>query len=421
MSNFLAIATVTAAIGEVILPAAQKAVNETQLTTRRPDGATGQQNARVNIYLYQVLPNAAWRNSDLPTRNNQGLPVARPQAALNLHYLLSFYGDETRVVPQRLLGATVGELHRHAVLTQDDIRSVVQKIDYLATSNLADQVERVKLSPLALNLEELSKLWSVFFQTPYALSIAYEASVVLIESDTKLQPTLPVRERTVFVDTFRRPVIEQVESAAGPGEPIVSGSRIVLRGSQLAPASGDVPALAIRIDGQEQPNLALDVHDTAISFQLPHYQHLRAGSHTVEIVYYLQLGQPPAPHRGYASNVASFDLLPKVNSAQFIAPNRYLVKFTPPVGRNQRVTLLLHRINPPEGEQTYWSLEAPPFDWPAMQQQTDTIEFDETDLDMQHRVVEGEYYVQLRVDNVYSLFNPDPQKGGVPPKVEKKH
>ena len=34
-----------------------------------------------------------------------------------------------------------------------------------------------------MNLEELSKLWSVFFQTPYALSIAYQASVVLIEPD----------------------------------------------------------------------------------------------------------------------------------------------------------------------------------------------------------------------------------------------
>lgn len=422
MSNLLAIATVTAAIGETLKAAIEAAVSGAGITTRRPDASSGQQpGPRVNIYLYQVLPSAAWRNADLPTRRGDGTLVDRPQAALNLHYLLSFYGDETKLQPQRLLGATVRQLHAHPVLTPEQIRSVVQTNNDLAGSDLAEQPERVKLTPLALNLEELSKLWSVFFQTPYALSVAYEASVVLIEAEAKLQPALPVRERTVLVDTFRRPVIERVESADGPGTPIVSGSRVVLRGSQLAPADGDAQALAIRIDGETQPNLALDLHDTAVSFQLPHYPHLRAGSHAIQIVYHLQLGQPLAPHQGYTSNVATFDLLPKVSSVQFIAPNRYLVKFAPPVGRHQRVALLLHRINPNEGEPTYWILEAPPFDWPAVQQQTDTIEFGEADLDMQHLVLEGAYYVQLRVDNVYSPFNPDPQKGEGPPKVEKNH
>ncbi len=50
-----------------------------------------------------------------------------------------------------------------------------------------------------LNLEELSKLWSVFFQTAYKLSMAYIANLVLIEADAETpRPTLPVRSRNIY-------------------------------------------------------------------------------------------------------------------------------------------------------------------------------------------------------------------------------
>ena len=48
-------------------------------------------------------------------------------------------------------------------------------------------------APISLELEELSKLWSVFLRVPYDLSIAYRASVVLISADVSPQVALPVR------------------------------------------------------------------------------------------------------------------------------------------------------------------------------------------------------------------------------------
>ena len=65
----------------------------------------------VNVFLYQVTPNAAWRNADLPTRRANGDLIQRPQAALDLHYLLTFYGDESLLQPQRVLGSVVRTLH----------------------------------------------------------------------------------------------------------------------------------------------------------------------------------------------------------------------------------------------------------------------------------------------------------------------
>ena len=41
----------------------------------------------------------------------------------------------------------------------------------------------MKFTPEQMTLDDLSKLWSVFFQTPYALSVAYEATVVFVEGE----------------------------------------------------------------------------------------------------------------------------------------------------------------------------------------------------------------------------------------------
>ena len=51
---------------------------------------------------------------------------------------------------------------------------------FLTTSNL-EEVELVKFTQLPLSLEELGKLWSVFFQTTHVLSVAFQGTVVLIE------------------------------------------------------------------------------------------------------------------------------------------------------------------------------------------------------------------------------------------------
>ena len=104
MSNHLAVATVTGTLRTVITDAVA-AVPGAAVTMQRPDGAAANQGAGINIFLYQVTPNAAYRNADLPTRRSDGELLQRPQAALVLHYLLSFFGDDGKLEPQRLLGA----------------------------------------------------------------------------------------------------------------------------------------------------------------------------------------------------------------------------------------------------------------------------------------------------------------------------
>jgi hypothetical protein len=353
MSNFLAIATVTAGLVQ-ILDSVKDDVPGAKVTTVRPDGSgNGTPNVGVNLYLFQVTPNVAFRNADLPTRNSNGDLVQLPRAALDLHYLLTFYGNENNFEPQRLLGSVVRTLHARPVLTREVIRETTNSPSnpFLAGSNLADEVELVKFTPIALSLEELSKLWSVFFKIPYTLSVAYQGTVVLIESEDTPRTVLPVRQRNLYVMPFRQPVIEAVTSEAGLNQPIVAGSTLIVRGRQLR---GDDTQL--RIAGSDvTPG---EVTDTRISLPLAEpplpADALRAGVQGVQVVHRLLLGTPPEPHRGFESNVAPFVLRPTITDVQVANVQDtgnntrsadVTVTVNPKIGQGQRVALLLNEIS----------------------------------------------------------------------------
>ena len=105
MSNFLAIATVTAALSQTLRAAVETDVPGASVTTLRPDAAGGGIPAtRVNLYLYQVTPNTAWRNADLPTRNSDGQLTQRAQVAIDLS------GRGYAVMNVSWSGPTIGEL-----------------------------------------------------------------------------------------------------------------------------------------------------------------------------------------------------------------------------------------------------------------------------------------------------------------------
>ncbi len=196
MSNYLAIAAVTAALQDVLQSAAVAAVPGTDVTIRRPEtiNTDGQEKAAVNLYLYQTSPDPGWNNADLPTRNGNGVLLRRPQVALNLDYLISFHGSELVMEPQRLLGSVISALHAYPVLEMDTILGAINSRNYLTQDTIFDQVELVKLSPLNLSLEELSKLWSVFYQIPYTLSVIYRAAPVFIEAQLTTSIVKPVTE-----------------------------------------------------------------------------------------------------------------------------------------------------------------------------------------------------------------------------------
>src|SRR6266545_1814714 len=158
MSNHLAIATVTATLRDLVFSAVSADVPGADVTMVRPDGTgSGVPTTGANIFLYQVTPSAAARNEDLPTRSQDGTLVRRPRVGLDLHYLLTFYGSETQLIPQRLLGSASRVIHAKPVLTRPQVDTSVSARPFLAGSNLSSDIELVKFTQLPLTLEELSR------------------------------------------------------------------------------------------------------------------------------------------------------------------------------------------------------------------------------------------------------------------------
>jgi hypothetical protein len=135
-------------------------------------------------------------------------------------------------------------LHEMPVLTRDAIRAVTLAppqpplLAGLQTSELADQIEQIKVVPQVMSVEEISKIWSAL-QSQYRPTAVYKASVVLVESERSFRPTLPVRARNLKVIPFERPVIDLLQSQENnaapiiPDQPILAGYSLVIDGQKL--------------------------------------------------------------------------------------------------------------------------------------------------------------------------------------------
>lgn len=213
MSNALAIAGVTAVLKDLlnnglidhnVTGAVGGNVTVTALPPDRVFAAGTQEGNQLNLFLHQVTPNPGWRNAGLPSRDERGERLTNPPLALDLHYLLTAYGAED-LHAEILLGYAMQLLHDTPVLSRQAIRTALipspvngtilpPALQALSASDLAEQVEQIKIIPAALNSEEMSKLWSAL-QARYRPTAAYQVSVVLIESQKPAKASLPVLTR----------------------------------------------------------------------------------------------------------------------------------------------------------------------------------------------------------------------------------
>lgn len=203
MSNPLAIAAVTNTLRHLLEQRLQNnGSGNVTVTTKPPDKARDNNNNsgngnQVNLFLYQTKENAAWRNMEIPAQAKPG-ETGYPPLALNLYYLLTTYAqndDYPDPISHRLLGEAMSVFHDHPILLPEDIKVALPGTD-LEKYDLYNQIERVRITPQSLTLDELSKLWTTF-QTQYRITAAYEVAVVLIESTRPTKVPSPVLKRGI--------------------------------------------------------------------------------------------------------------------------------------------------------------------------------------------------------------------------------
>jgi hypothetical protein len=386
MSNTLAIAAVTATFKDLLGAVTQDTtLAGATVTIKPPDQArkAADKGRQLNLFLYQVAPNPAWRNADLPFRNDGGAFSARPVLALNLHYLITAYGSENDDLDaQHLLAYAMSLVHDNSMLNRERINTVVTAAGApLNASDLADQVELVKFTPQPLSYDDLFKLWSAF-QTNYRLSTAYEASVVLIDRPHPVTVAPPVRKADLAVIPIALPVIESIDpQITGPA------STIVIRGQNLR-----APGTTVRMNAATVTPVSSDMTATAIKLTLP--PTLSPGLTIVQVLRSVQLGEPPQPHEGFVSNAVPFLLTPVFAAA-------------PPanVARNTDLTLTLKSpVGPAQGTTLLLDDQPIPVVWPAGATASSTsIKFT-----IPASMSPGAYVLRVQIDGATSDVTRDP-------------
>ena len=246
---------------------------------------------RLNLFLYQVKPNLGWRNVGLPSRSaTSGERLTNAPLALDLFYLLTAYG-RADFQAEILLGYAMHLLHERPVMDRAAIRRALDPspldvsmlppaFQALAASDLADQVELIKLTPLAMDTEDMSKLWTAI-QSNYRPSAAYQVSVVLIEGTQAGVAPLPVlsrgprdpvthRDRGVVVNPDMLPTLPTLfgVATAFPQTGARLGQQLVISGVRLLGA-GHVVRLAHRLIDPPIEVVPNSVTDTDVRVTLP--------------------------------------------------------------------------------------------------------------------------------------------------------
>ncbi|MBN1323502.1 MAG: DUF4255 domain-containing protein [Methanotrichaceae archaeon] len=384
MSNSLAVATVTATICRMLQSYVADDVEdvEVKVSPGRPDGTDA---AAINVFLYRITPNTGLSNANLPLRDSDGRLIKRPLVALDLHYLFTFYGAEAKLEPQRLLGSAVAAMQSTPVLSRRAIQDTIGDVAYLflSGSDLAEQVEAVKFTPENLSLDELSKLWSSFYQAKYALSLAYTATVVLIEGRSIPEVSLPVVERRAVSIPSSLPKIVAVR----PNIAEISTNEIEVLGERLL--GDDTIVLLSGMVG------SIDSESTSRRLIVDLPAGLRAGLNSVQVVHRMDLGRPE-PHEVSRSNLAAFVLRPSIQRIDFIGGEHpYIeVEASPDIDPAQKATLLLN-LTVPGG------LPAAVLNADPREEATDPLHFPATHLSA------GTYLARLRVDGAESSLQRD--------------
>ena len=401
MSNEFAIAAVTLTLRNLLdnvksikdsdefgwLPADAKPTAEILVTNLPLDEAYESDKAKnhVNLFLYHVKHSAAWRNMDMPNRVVPG-ETGHPPLAINLYYIITTHGQNgNELIGHLLLGKAMSLLHDHAVFGRDEIESA------FAVSELHEQVERLRITPQPISLEDVSKLWTGF-QTQYRLSAAYEVSVLLIESKRAVKTPLPVLTRGagdegVVVQAGLIPPFPTLEAANPPNnQPGVRlGDTLSISGHHIDGDNIVVRFMNPRLSEPIEVAPLAGGTETKISVILPDEpENWLAGFYTIS-AFISKAGQQDRTTNEIPVIVVPRILATNVTALSPPTPGGHMATATcsPQVVPAQNAALLLNDCEFPAESRSA---------------KTDTLTFRLSD------VPDGEYFIRLRIDGVDSLL-----------------
>lgn len=343
MASHAAIAAVSRTLRTLLL---DRMTTGAAVTLAPPDVDVASVNGpRVNLYLIQVIENAALKNQEIP---GKGHPAAygHPPLSLDLRYLMTTHSaienqEEADLNAQTFLGDAMRVMNDFG--NRIDRLTIVNPVagapgDPILHPDLSREFERLKITLYPATLDDITKVWSAVSGTNFRRSVVYEATVIQIETPQARPRPQPVETRRIFMTLRKRPeIVDAYVSPAAPGDPIgetrarigeeitivASGAmadRLYVHLNALDPIRVPLPGDGrIRItlpDAQYPADL-----DHPLPRPIPPAQRLQAGPLEVRLVAVhaaegaqggLGQGTAVAGSRRYASNIWLLQVSPRI-------------------------------------------------------------------------------------------------------------
>lgn len=343
MGNFLAFASVTATIS-YILEEVNRDIPGIRISTKPLDAIDVQNPVNgLNIFLYLVSPTTSVDAVDTLVIDKAGRPTNNPSLSLDLHYIITATSSENEdLIAQKILASAMRVLNNHPVLGRDLIRKAVRNKEGLEFSDLADQIDDVRLALNPLSIKDLTEIWSKFPNANFRSSIAYTAQVVIL--DSKIVEELPGIIASIdqsHIVQLKSPSIDRIDPQVLEYAP---DARMAIIGNNLkGPAvyvefGGNVSSMQVR---------PADISDMRVMVGLP--TDIEPGMLTVRINHRLRhVNEKEEQIIGkrsiLQSNSSPFVLAPRIlapRQGRVARGNDLEVEFEPPVSREKAVIVYL--------------------------------------------------------------------------------
>ena len=342
MGNFLAFASVTATIS-YILEEVNRNIPGIRITTKPLDAIDVQNPVNgLNIFLYLVSPTTSVDAIDTLIRDNQGRPTNNPTLFLDLYYIITATASENEdLVAQKILASAMRVLNDHPVLMRNIIQKAVRNKEGLESSDLADQIDDIRLILNPLSIKDLAEIWSKFPSANFRSSIAYIAQVVMLENKIMEEPVgiiTSIDQNHIL--QLKSPSIERIDPRILEYAP---DARMAIFGSNLK-----APSVSVEFDDNYsmQANPA-DISDTRIMTAIP--ADVEPGLLKVKINHRLrrvnELEESIIGKRSILqSNSSPFILAPRIldpRQGKVTRGNDLEVEFEPPASKEKAVFVYL--------------------------------------------------------------------------------
>jgi hypothetical protein len=151
------------------------------VTLAPPKGAT----SRLTLFLYKVLESPYLKNNEerrVRQDANGRLVEEPPPMFMDLYYLLTAHAltaqPDEPVKAQRALSRAMRVLYDNAILAGSAIQTTSDR------GLTSADILRITLNPISM--EDMTRIWSVFPDTQYELSVTYLVTSVPIQSAREL-------------------------------------------------------------------------------------------------------------------------------------------------------------------------------------------------------------------------------------------